>query len=398
MSASKGSPRLFILGAGFSVPAGLPTAAQLLEQILEFDTLHYPDGSYLRQSIDSYKRYLSASTGNVDPQIDFEALVEYIDYQHALDLRGTDTWSNEGNEDQFELKRAIGSLLLNQTPPPHQLDQAYFEFANGLRPGDIVITFNYDLILENCLDHVGIPYRRFPHRISRYSPGFGGFSGEQEEALDRREVLILKLHGSIDWVDRRMFDDQVKMLEQGLGAQEMLERDFLFGPNRRVRWKPLIEGAAQPDSPLSSVCVILESDLDPYYSFASRLWHPPMILAPSYAKLLYGNSLTPLWRQLQGVWMGISSIGVIGYSLPRSDPHNHQVIFKIVNEYSYLREHPNWSWSQDPLSKIRVVNFASTESARQALHEAYRFFPEGTTEFMYEGFNERTARWVIKGS
>ena len=96
------------------------------------------------------------------------------------------------------LRWGIGSVLHSATPAAADLPSSYLRFAERLRPGDCVVTFNYDRILEIALDTAGTPYRRFPMRyIACYD-----MHSEVDSERDAQEVLVLKVHGSVNWVDR----------------------------------------------------------------------------------------------------------------------------------------------------------------------------------------------------
>jgi hypothetical protein len=76
-------------------------------------------------------------------------------------MLGGDTWSEEGNRDQFLLRWGIGRVLNQLTPSGGNLPALYEELAANLRPRDTIVTFNYDLILERSMDAAGVAYRRF---------------------------------------------------------------------------------------------------------------------------------------------------------------------------------------------------------------------------------------------
>ena len=145
-----------------------------------------------------YVEYLSACEGtDVTPDsVDYESFLGFLDTEHFLGLKGSDTWSEEGNESQLMVRRAIAEILHQRTPskPP----ELYRAFARKLNTSDWVYTFNYDTLLESALEAEGIPYRLFPHRHSEV----GAFNTVDSS---REEVVVLKLHGSIDWCDRSSY-------------------------------------------------------------------------------------------------------------------------------------------------------------------------------------------------
>jgi hypothetical protein len=68
----------------------------------------------------------------------------------------------------------------------------YESFVERLEPGDVILTFNYDTILEKAFARKRIAYRLFPNRFKNV-----GFAGG--EILNTNEIVLLKMHGSIKW-------------------------------------------------------------------------------------------------------------------------------------------------------------------------------------------------------
>ena len=76
----------------------------------------------------------------------------YLDVEHHLSLRGSDTWSDDGNETTIVTKYLIAQILMRHTLSLKCVPELYTEFARRLDPSDTVITFNYDTMLERALD------------------------------------------------------------------------------------------------------------------------------------------------------------------------------------------------------------------------------------------------------
>ena len=114
-SDAPGSQRLFILGAGFSKPAGLPLASELLDLVLN-ELKRLGGRTHLHRAVDSYLGYVEATTGRKPARIDIEEFAGYLDYRHSFGVLGSDTWSEEGNRDQFLLRWGIGRVLTRATP------------------------------------------------------------------------------------------------------------------------------------------------------------------------------------------------------------------------------------------------------------------------------------------
>jgi len=140
---------------------------------------------------------------------------------------------------------------------------AISRFARNLRPGDVILTFNWDNLLEQACMRLGLAVRY-------HGPAFA--SG----------VVLLKLHGSVDWL---------RLEKRNPFRRTMLER--LLG---RV-WR-----------------------ITDYPGFMDRhaVKYVPLIVPPVAAKT-YTPELRGLWRDAVKALIGSSRVVVIGYSLPQSD-------------------------------------------------------------------------------
>lgn len=153
--------RLFFLGAGFSRPAGLPLANELLSLTL--------------RELERFQRENHVHWAPALEAINIEDFIAYLDHEHFFGLLGSDTFSSEGNRPQLLLRWGIGCLLHRRTPDP--LPDVYLRFAEGLRAGDVAATFNYDLIAERALPELpeslrgGVPDAR--DRVSGNRPDRG---------------------------------------------------------------------------------------------------------------------------------------------------------------------------------------------------------------------------------
>jgi hypothetical protein len=172
---------IFIIGAGFSKPAGYPLGQELFPEIIKEAKGLNPRGvnlyaNILKPDIDDFLEYKKKTYDKklLEDEIYFEEFVSYLDVQHLLDLRGSDTWSEEGNRSQILIRNLIAKVF-------HRcwgnIEEANFEiykhFASHLEPTDYVLTFNYDTLLERACEAQNIPYRLYPTRFERTTPHGG---------------------------------------------------------------------------------------------------------------------------------------------------------------------------------------------------------------------------------
>ncbi len=165
--------RVFVLGAGASVEAGYPLAAEMGQWLATWvSTL--PSDSQHRACL----KQIAALYGGLD---DFEAIL--ADLMTCPPHSPAESLGARRSYVLSELKDALHDHFdtIRSGPAPR-----YQELARVLQDGDIVITFNYDLGVERDLSLAGL------WNIWR---GYGFPVGEGE----RSPVEVLKLHGSTNW-------------------------------------------------------------------------------------------------------------------------------------------------------------------------------------------------------
>lgn len=384
MTAEHPGFRYFVLGAGFSQPAGLPLASELFAEVRRSIELHDGRDTKFQRDVEEYLRYRNACDG-VDLEesaIDLEQFMSFLDIEHFLGLRGSDTWSQEGNESQLMIRKAIGTVIHNRTPAIDRLPDAYYRFAERLSPHDTVITLNYDIILERALEYVGKPYRLFPSRFKSI--------GRQSSVVDSdiEEVTVLKLHGSVDWFDNRPFLElKETLLEQGVTeppSHTVFKKPEYYGA------EPLVQGPRPLDDPLLHIHRI--RDVDSFY-LQDRGFNAPFILSPSHVKFVYAKPLLSFWNGMGrsgGYNLGIS---VIGFSLPQHDEYIRIGLYQMISNYQHL-----W-WKQKLLGvlkdKVRLVDLCSDSEAIAKYKARYSFVDPARAEYMFEGFSNDAVEFIF---
>ena len=142
--SKKWGPLHFVLGAGFSKPAGLPLGLELWPEIRARARGLEGRAGHFESDLKKYVEFRRACD-NIDldvEDVDFEEFMAFLDLEHFLGLRGSDTWSDDGNESQVVVKTLIAQILTERTPAKDQLPQIYYDFATALEPTDYVLTFN----------------------------------------------------------------------------------------------------------------------------------------------------------------------------------------------------------------------------------------------------------------
>ena len=172
--------RLFVLGAGFSRPAGLPLAEGLMqsvrEGVREQSKRSEGDGP-LEEEIREWTSLYPGQT------LDLERVLAFSLRKHFLGLMGSKEHFEHGSLSIVAVRKAIQRELILATP--RFTPNLYREFVARLTPHDVVLTFNYDTLLEQALDDIDRPYSLTPQ----------WWLQEKSSGLRPRYVDVLKLHG-----------------------------------------------------------------------------------------------------------------------------------------------------------------------------------------------------------
>ena len=89
-----------------------------------------------------------------------EKVLAYSHRKHYLGLLGSDEYFEHGSRSIDAVRTAIQRILIHATPSYTPI--LYRDFAERLCPNDVVLTFNYDTLLEQALDDIGKPYSLTP--------------------------------------------------------------------------------------------------------------------------------------------------------------------------------------------------------------------------------------------
>jgi hypothetical protein len=372
---------VYVLGAGFSAAAGLPLGNNLWKEIYRRASLmaNNPNdrSSQFLDDLTAYIEFKKECEGiSLRPEeVMFEEFLGYLDVEHFLGLRGSETWSTEGNETQIIVKTLIGQILTEFMPL--KIPELYLKFARKLKPSDIVLTFNYDPLLEYACEAVGTPYRLVQERYRQVYLRGGALID-----TSRKEVIILKLHGSIDWFDRRPYRERLEEAERdGYSSHHLTDPIF----NTRQNWHlaPLIDGPRQDDEPLREVYRL--RDLKAFYSDPPLFLSTPLLLTPSTTKVLYAQRFRDLWWGLGFVGIHNFRMVIVGYSLPEHDEYARQAMYRLVKNYQDIPYEPSWTTKRkEPLV---LVDRRRTDIEINDYRRRYSFVNWENTRTHFEGFD-----------
>ncbi|UUX49542.1 SIR2 family protein [Nisaea acidiphila] len=370
--------RLIILGAGFSKPAGFPIADELWKEIRSTALAYRPnERAYkFKKDLDEYIEFYNNADGKaISPDdVNFEKLMRFLDVEHYLGLRGGDTWSSDGNEGTIVTKYLIGKILARHVNSLVSIPDLYLEFARRLQPHDVILTFNYDTLLERALDAVGKPYRLFPKRFDRVSE-YAGFGGD-----DRDEVVVLKMHGSIDWFDRTSFERRV---DERKRQKVSPPTDVIFSDEKALNLERVVDGPRFENDPLKNV--YRAKNLKALYDKKILFHATPRILAPSATKLLYANGLNNFWEGMRDAGYLNFGMAIIGFSLPDHDEYAKQILYRLVQNYQ--KNYWNSDEFEQKKSPLAIVDFFRDAASEAKFMERYRFVDWSRAYLSGDGFD-----------
>ncbi|MBN4054206.1 SIR2 family protein [Nitrospira defluvii] len=355
--------RIIILGAGFSKAASFPLAAELWNEVRKRACSLEGRAEKFHEDLKTYLDYKRDCDGVAisEEQVNFEEFLGFLDIEHFLGLRGSDTWSTDGNEGTLVVKTLIAGILTELSPRPDAIPRLYLEFAKALQPDDIVLTFNYDVLLESALEAVGKPYRLFPTRYESVNETYAVVDDS------RGEVVVLKLHGSIDWFDRGSYVDRERLQrEAGLSTAPI---DPVFNSSKPLGLTKILDGPWHDDDPLNQMFRVrnIKALKHSNYMFSVTPW----MLAPSTFKILNASKIRNFWHGLGQARAFNFGLAIVGYSLPPQDDYAQQVIYSLVTNYQ--RNYPNEEVFAMKKSPLVIVNLCKSAEQLKTTADRYRF-------------------------
>lgn len=286
---------VYFLGAGFSKAFGLPLTSELLEQLE--DMARADDGKFLNtpepltpRLVKVFKAFYPDGTHrDFRPSVvDFFAtLSTYVDLSRSF----TETSFPGGNPGGLLrlLKLGLARVLINHTRGSFDAATKSKTLAEIVKPGNIIITSNWDPLVEAYAAFAKVPLRR---------------SLLSDNRRRGKEVALLKLHGSVDW---------------------------LLNKDRKTRVG--VDGDFRPLSTLSSPAgdrrgtlpaedngiVRVTWDLDHAWQRIKARVEAPHIVTMATGKMDDLGPLEEVWRDAFSALSMAKELHIMGYSMPEDD-------------------------------------------------------------------------------
>ncbi len=252
--------RVFVLGSGFSANMGLPTLKNLFSGLMAFpERAGESDKEEVLKALQFlYPPFRTLLTPPSYPP--FEEFLSLITAADDLPYFDDGYW----NAKRKCALRLLTDYLADKSKEGEK-SSLLGHFVSNLRKGDVIITFNWDTLIERAL--------------------LGQSKRVSFQARSKDAVAVLKLHGSLSWVN----------LPDGASLKH--PESVLWLEDR----------------------VICTKDYT-YYDIWDVLNEPPFIVPPIYSKRVpVGDFLRDIWHEAFNSIVDGGSLAFIGYSIPRDD-------------------------------------------------------------------------------
>lgn len=324
--------RVFILGAGFSASAGVPLTADLLHKAMtkfssECNGIFQRVDGYARESIGFYE------DGDIDyVEMDFSDLCTFLEFAELREYGGGERWKNEGSREKLALKYYLAKTIAEHTPSQNDIPELYIDFASQLHERDIVISFNWDGLLENALTAVGKQYT---------------YNWSEDKA-----IKLCKLHGSVNW--------------------RLNEPSNFRGPVNTLGWSSLQFTEGMMDVEIYQTSELLNYSTWQRYESLGEV--EPFLVLPGYGKAFDVRSNAELWYKPEFAFAATHDVYIIGLSLA---PDDFLIRSLFLSNLPFIE-----SYTGVDGRKIFVIN------PDQKAEENYKFIlSRGHTELINERFS-----------
>lgn len=338
--------RVFILGAGFSFPAGIPLTKDLLPLIhKKASEKKYFDSSgsmkmgqaeflleYLKYYYPTFDITHDKIRNGAMSHIDLEQFLSFVAAESTF-LSASQKFNEHGSKFLAFLKLWLGEIIYeNQLKALNQIPDFYNNFIKRL-DNSLILTLNWDTLLENLFDSQRIKYR--------YQLNLDDFNDR------KNSIPLLKLHGSIDWFsikkENSLMSDNFESLGYGF---ENINKS--------------------------------KGDLRNQYNQYSVPW----IIIPNYDKLNQLKSYGELWEMPWRYFDDDLEVIFIGFSFREDDFHTRAFMYpKLVNG------------SREGNLRIKVVDFGKNRIDKEKIKK--KFNGMENCQFWLNGFNEESLDFIF---
>lgn len=322
--------RVFVLGSGFSAGANVPLTEELLSLALKLMEQEIPD---FAERIRSFYDIAVNDAAALDSTSIISNLCTLLEYNELREHGGGERWSDGGSREKLALKFYLAKALTLRTPSPKEVPDLYVKFVQQLRKEDVVLSFNWDCLLEAALEKVGRAY-----------------SYDYQEG----HIFIAKMHGSTHW-RLRQFKDPNKYSWQRIGFDSFEDIPLLFVSNN-----------------------LRNPTVWHYQELFGEI--EPVLVLPGFGKAYDVRFIAPLWYKPENAFFLRKNIFIIGLSLAPDD--------FFIRSY-FLDNLPHVIGQKG--GRLTVVN------PDKNIERNFHFVGQGErTTFIHEAFSEKHVDAMIE--
>ena len=298
---------VYVLGAGASVHAGTPLLADFLARARE---LQYRTRDIsCRESFDrvfAWIEELKRASYYIDINLDnLEHVFSMADLGRQIGVEDCDQHFSD-------LRKMIAEVLDHcELPQLEPLDKGYRLFLQRLKQcndgrkqktalgeafsADSVITFNYDILLDDAWEHPELAFRLT-------------YSLDQASFDESGPYLLLKLHGSTNWA-----------YCSECGAVEPLKVSSLR-PHCVFKEEAVSGRPGVPDTKIVKLKASRWTTGDHNCTTCGKITQrEPLIIPPTWSKQVANSPIVPVWKRAVREVTEANQLVIIGYSLPATD-------------------------------------------------------------------------------
>lgn len=208
----------------------------------------------------------------------------------------------------------------------------------------------------------------------------------------QQEVIVLKLHGSVDWFDRAEYSAREHdRIEQGFTTGT---RDLVFENPNRFNAVPLLDGPRFADDPLLEMHRV--RNIEDLYRAKPLFSATPSLLNPSSMKILFSEIVRDFWWGMGSAGYMNFRMAIIGFSMPPQDEYARQVIYRLVTNYQTTNWDVTWDDTGHKKSPITLIDFRVAQDEQDKFRERYGFVDWSRARTYFSGFDEQALK-ILEG-
>jgi hypothetical protein len=268
----------YFLGAGFSRAVGLPNTAELLNEVHALAKWHgLKIDRHLR---DAYGYFYPEEAKTFVPEaVDFFAVLR----ANADVARGM-PGAFEHQDLLGELRVAVARILCERLRDCSIPDEGWPSVEEIIKPGQVIITSNWDIFVEHYAACRGIPLR---------------LGGQPSDG----HVTLIKLHGSIDWTRRE---------HRAAGWP-----DADFAALRELQ--NLGSGRSIKISAEKVLRIRAVEHMNRSWQLIKARTRQPLMITMSFGKTAEMEPIRSMWEDAYYALSATRHLRIVGYSMPDDD-------------------------------------------------------------------------------